>query len=110
MERLDPAEVDVMAEDIFYKRLLGFWILRNFKVMVMEVGGDKQALRVVEMAKKMGIGNLSGEVIEIWRDWVDTHHSSAGYEPMATAGCEIKVKGEGHMRSVVLINESVSPW
>ncbi|KAI9646507.1 hypothetical protein NHQ30_004500 [Ciborinia camelliae] len=87
------------AEDIFYHRLLRFHSLSNSKILVMEVGDEAQARRVVKMATR------SPNAIEIWRDWPDQHESENGMEKyMLIDDHRIVVKGTGMIRAVVLFS------
>ncbi|CAD6440063.1 dd711cae-354d-4166-99ad-56293c21615f [Sclerotinia trifoliorum] len=87
------------TEDIFYHRLLHFHSLLKSKILVMEVGDEAQARRVIKMA--MG----SSDRIEIWRDWPDQHESGnekADY--MLVGDHKVAVRGSGMVRAVVLLS------
>lgn len=58
-------------EDVFYRRLCNFFRKYESKLLVMEVGDEEQARRIVQMAitkfrRKMRRGTVA---IEVWRDW-----------------------------------------
>ncbi|APA07739.1 hypothetical protein sscle_03g025090 [Sclerotinia sclerotiorum 1980 UF-70] len=89
----------VKAEDIFYHRLLHFHSLLKSKILVMEVGDEAQARRVVKMAMS------SSDRIEIWRDWPDQHEPGterANY--MLVGDHNVAVRGSGMVRAVVLLS------
>ncbi|KAH8908601.1 hypothetical protein BR93DRAFT_936231 [Coniochaeta sp. PMI_546] len=66
---LPRPDVGVRQEDVFYARLLDIGAVVRPKVMLFEVGGLDQALRVVEMVdKRLGMEEW---MVEVWRDWPD---------------------------------------
>lgn len=86
-------------EDIFYARLLEMGAVAKPGVMLFEVGGMDQALRVVEMVgRKL---EMDGWNIEIWRDWPDgrPEEGEEGVVIVDVVG-EVRVKGSGLGRSV----------
>ncbi|KAF7864520.1 hypothetical protein EAF04_006652 [Stromatinia cepivora] len=89
----------VKAEDIFYHRLLHFHSLLKSKILVMEVGDEAQARRVIKMARS------SSDRVEIWRDWPDQHESGNGRENyILVDDHKVGVKGTGMVRAVVLLS------
>ncbi|KAJ8068758.1 hypothetical protein OCU04_002454 [Sclerotinia nivalis] len=87
------------VEDIFYHRLLHFHSLLKSKILVMEVGDEAQARRVIKMARS------SSDRVEIWRDWPDQHESGNGRENyMLVDDHKVAVRGTGMVRAVVLLS------
>jgi HemK-like putative methylase len=56
-------------EDVFYRRLLKIHQLYGSRMLVMEIGDEEQARRVVQMALAGNYPRYNR--IEIWRDWPD---------------------------------------
>ncbi|QSZ35454.1 hypothetical protein DSL72_008324 [Monilinia vaccinii-corymbosi] len=78
----------VEAQDIFYHRLLHFHSLLKSKILLMEVGDEAQARRVVKLASR------SPDRIEIWRDLPDQYEPENGrVNYMLIDGYKIMVKG-----------------
>lgn len=108
----DPSKLDIIysdgnsrkvspvkAEDAFYYRLLQFHSILKPKILVMEVGDEAQAKRVVQMATR------STDKIEIWRDWPDLYESENGREEyMLIDDLKVVVKGTGLVRAVILLS------
>jgi methylase of polypeptide subunit release factors len=98
---LPRADAGVVQEDVFYARLLDIGAVLGPRVMLFEVGGMEQALRVLRMVgEKLGRDNW---MVEIWRDWPDGRpmegeETSVGVDGMG----EVPVKGSGHGRSVLV--------
>lgn len=91
----------VEAQDVFYHRLLHFHSLFKSKILVMEVGDEAQAIRIVKMA------SCSPDRIEIWRDWPDQDESGDGRANyMLIEDDKVAVKGTGMVRAVVLLNQN----
>ncbi|KAB8300373.1 hypothetical protein EYC80_000555 [Monilinia laxa] len=91
----------VEVQDVFYHRLLHFHSLLNSKILVMEVGDEAQAIRVVKMA------SCFPDRIEIWRDWPDQDESGDGRAKyMLIEDNKVMVKGTGIVRAVVLLNQN----
>ncbi|ESZ93685.1 hypothetical protein SBOR_5925 [Sclerotinia borealis F-4128] len=91
----------VKAEDIFYHRLLHLYLLLKSKILVMEVGDEAQARRVVEMATR------SPDRIEIWRDWPDQHESENGRAKyMVIDDHEVVIKGSALVVNIKDIPEA----
>lgn len=96
----------VRPEDVFYARLLDIAARLRPRLMLFEVGGMRQALRVAEMA--LGHEGLassgSGVSVEIWRDWPDAAPEE-NEEAIAKAfggSREVHIRGSGHGRSVLI--------
>jgi len=94
--------------DVFYKRLIRLHQIRLSKVLVMEVGDADQGVRVAEMAFEMNDTSFHRAPrvtnrVEIWRDDPD----SDGEEEVVReiAGEEVKIRGRGKIRAVVLFRE-----
>lgn len=89
----------VKPEDMFYHRLLNLHSILNSKILVMEVGDEAQARRVVQLAMRCP------DRIEIWRDWPDQHESENGeVNYMLINDYKVVVNGTGMVRAVVLLS------
>ncbi|KUJ11442.1 S-adenosyl-L-methionine-dependent methyltransferase [Mollisia scopiformis] len=63
-----PGVLLCKPEDIFYHRLLELYQTNKSSMLVMEIGDEEQARRVVQMA--LSTAQVSGSNgVEIWRDW-----------------------------------------
>lgn len=91
---------DTQQGDLFYPRLLQIAYEVEARIVLLEVADLKQALRVAQHARKMGVF----EGIEIWRDEPD---ASADH---ATAEDGFQVYGEGNARSVVCWRGAGGSW
>lgn len=91
----------VTQEDVFYAQLLDIGATVKPKVMLFEVGGMEQALRVVRMAgEKMGMEEWK---VEVWRDWPDGRPGEGEETIVRVDGVgEVPVRGSGHGRSVLV--------
>jgi methylase of polypeptide subunit release factors len=86
----------VATEDIFYYHLLSIYQASSSKVLLMEVGDEEQAVRVVKLAlRDMDIEFQNR--IEIWRDWSDSDEIGE----IEINGYKIPIKGAGKVRAVV---------
>ncbi|OIW30069.1 HemK family methyltransferase [Coniochaeta ligniaria NRRL 30616] len=88
-------------EDVFYARLLDIGAVVRPKVMLFEVGGMDQALRVVRLVgERMGMGEWE---VEVWRDWPDGRAVEGEERSVRVDGVgEVPVRGSGHGRSVLV--------
>lgn len=125
-----PSNTDVRSrdlfcapEDVFYRRLYDLHSMYGSKMLVMEVGDEEQAKRVVRMA----IANkdiTKSNTIEVWRDWPD-QPSQAGEDTVLRIekqcihpenpnlsgeipAKEVPVRGTGSVRTVVLYRKKCS--
>jgi hypothetical protein len=98
---LPRPDVGVAQEDVFYARLLDIGAVVIPRVMLFEVGGMDQALRVVKMVgERMGFEEWKGEV---WRDWPDGRPGEGEETRIVVDGVgEVPVRGSGHGRSVLI--------
>lgn len=108
---------DHQPEDAFYARLLdmGANKLRP-RIMLFEVGGLEQAVRVAKLAHRhvglcqmahQGSGSSSNNrhiSIEIWRDWPDAMpaEDEQTMVKLGHHGEEVCIRGSGHGRSVFI--------
>ena len=93
---------------MFYKRLIRLHQIHLSKVLVMEVGDADQAVRVAEMAFEMNDTSFHRAPrvtnrVEIWRDAPDLDSGDDVVKEMA--GEEIRIRGQGKIRAVVLFRE-----
>ena len=73
------------------------------KILIMEVGDSKQAMRVAQMAKEKQAGSGTRSQLQLWRDWPDGHPEIV--EEDFRIGLQFQVKGSGNVRAVVLFLE-----
>lgn len=94
----------VLPEDVFYARLVDFHL--NYcesKVLLMEVGDDPQAVRVVKIlmeSLRTSTGGLRNS-IEIWRDWPDATPHEDEAQALVIQGEVVPVRGSGRLRAAV---------
>jgi methylase of polypeptide subunit release factors len=87
----------ISPEDIFYYQLLSTHRASFSKVLLMEVGDEEQAIRVVKLALRLHLRNRNR--IEIWRDLPD---DVVDVGEMGIGGQRIFMRGSGKVRAVVL--------
>lgn len=92
-------------EDVFYSRLLDIASMLKPKALLLEVGDEEQARRVVGFYHRHAFS--SGTEIEIWRDWpslspvqgqADLLHSTTSDE----IHWEAPIIGEGNVRAIFI--------
>jgi methylase of polypeptide subunit release factors len=98
----------ISPEDIFYYQLLSTHRASFSKVLLMEVGDEEQAIRVVKLALRFHLWNRNR--IEIWRDSPDDVVDVREIE-IEISSQRIFMKGSGKVRAVVLFRrrDSDSP-
>lgn len=84
--------------DRFYPRLLDLAERVSARVLLVEVAGMEQAVRVGEMVVEKGRGVWDG--CEIWRDWPAAGAEEGG-EEVEVKGQNVRVRGEGNGRAVL---------
>jgi methylase of polypeptide subunit release factors len=89
--------LSISPEDIFYYQLLSTHRASFSEVLLMEVGDEEQAIRVVKLALRLHLRNRNR--IEIWRDSPD---DIVDVGEMGIGGQRIFMKGSGKVRAVVL--------
>ncbi|KAL7936697.1 S-adenosyl-L-methionine-dependent methyltransferase [Trichoderma chlorosporum] len=92
-------------EDIFYSRLLDIAQVLKPKVILFEVGDEKQALRVISRFFQRKLSPDSH--VEIWRDWPDFASNDDEKSPLEITVNDgisqaISVKGNGNVRSIFI--------
>jgi hypothetical protein len=81
--------------------LLRIYDRSSSSILVVEVGDQEQAIRVIKLAVlKKHIGKTNR--IEIWRDYPTQEAQPGEEQEVEVEGRAIPVKGAGKMRSVVL--------
>ncbi|KAH7309974.1 S-adenosyl-L-methionine-dependent methyltransferase [Rhexocercosporidium sp. MPI-PUGE-AT-0058] len=95
------------SQDVFYERLIRLHQVHLSQVLAMEVGDAAQAIRVAEMAFEMNNTSYQHTPrvtnrVEIWRD---DPGQDAAEEVRVVAGKEIRFRGRGKIRAVVLFRE-----
>jgi methylase of polypeptide subunit release factors len=87
--------------DIFYRQLLRIYDRSSSSILLMEVGDQEQAIRVIRLAVlKKHIGKTNR--VEIWRDYPAQEAQPGEEQEVEVEGRVIPVNGAGKMRSVVL--------
>lgn len=91
--------------DVFYARLLNISELLKPKVVLLEIGDESQARRVLQLYFAHPISQSSR--VEVWRDWPDiegTGDSELSVEVEESKGdrYQVPVKGDGRIRSVLI--------
>lgn len=98
---LPRADAGVRQEDVFYARLLDMGAVIKPRVMLFEVGGMEQALRVVRMVRERM--RMDEWKVEVWRDWPDGRPADGEETSASVDGVGVvPVRGSGHGRSVLL--------
>lgn len=92
-------------EDVFYHRMIPYWADNaRCKLMVMEVGDDEQAIRVVTALLSMYSSSLMFPYgVQIWRDWPDHQDPDNDEKSIGVEGLKVNVIGAGKMRAVVFV-------
>ncbi|KAL7797663.1 S-adenosyl-L-methionine-dependent methyltransferase [Trichoderma ceciliae] len=99
-----PVPVHWEHEDVFYARLLNIAYRLKPKVMLLEIGDEKQALRVLSQFSQHRL-SINSQV-EIWRDWPDL--ASSDEETLLEftrndgPGQPVITKGSGAVRSIFI--------
>jgi methylase of polypeptide subunit release factors len=94
---------DVHPADIFYKVLILMYqtTWRRNVMLVLEIGDEEQAKRVIAMAiLKFKVDDHS--IVRVWRDSPDIRPSG---EHLEVEGRKIPTEGQGNVRAVVLVRE-----
>ncbi|KAL4728607.1 hypothetical protein ACLX1H_005358 [Fusarium chlamydosporum] len=91
--------------DVFYARLLNISELLKPKVVLLEIGDDDQARRVLQLYFAHPIAQSSR--VEVWRDWPDLDGAedlefSVDIEESKSERHRVPVKGDGRIRSVLI--------
>jgi len=96
--RLREKNDAIVAEDIFYPRILDIACESKARTVLMEVGDDPQALRVATAAIK----SRHWDCIQIWRDWPEQRYDEGDRQRQAIIDdCCIRYYGSGHSRAVI---------
>ncbi|ATY59871.1 Modification methylase [Cordyceps militaris] len=92
------------SSDVFYARLLNIAYQVRPKLLLLEIGDEPQALRVVSKYLAHQFATIS--TIEIWRDTPDGQADIDGQKIEVTnhqgQNCRIPLKGCGNVRSIVI--------
>jgi hypothetical protein len=92
-------EEDERIGDLFYERLLGIARRVGAKVVIVEVAGMDQALRVSERVVDGSHGHWDG--CEIWRDDPQGRDSTTEQETSKGGRVHVRAVGSGNGRAVV---------
>ncbi|KAF4994757.1 hypothetical protein FGRMN_5571 [Fusarium graminum] len=95
--------------DVFYARLLDISELLKPKVVLLEIGDEDQARRVLQLYFAHPIAQNSSA--EIWRDWPDLCETEDTELTVSIGGSDgegrrIPVKGDGLIRSIMIRNSN----
>ncbi|KAI8657576.1 MTS domain-containing protein [Fusarium keratoplasticum] len=98
-----PAECD--PADVFYSRLLDIGVLLKPKVMLLEIGDENQARRVLQLY--FAHSTAKNSRAEVWRDWPDLETSEELSSFVDVKISEehtrrVPVKGDGLIRSILI--------
>ncbi|RDL35413.1 uncharacterized protein BP5553_07344 [Venustampulla echinocandica] len=107
--KLSPTTTSVAPEDIFYERITDLRMkVAKSRVLLMEVGDDRQAIRIARMAMgKASPGQR--DVIQIWRDWPDQPPDGDEEQQLVIDGQTVPLIGSGKMRAVFLYSQTQVP-
>lgn len=98
------------SADVFYARLLDIAYRVKPKLLLLEIGDEAQALRVVTNYLSHPLANHS--TVELWRDAPDVHGDGDGQQvginPIANRGYTVPIKGSGNIRSILIRNSEAS--
>jgi HemK-like putative methylase len=96
--------------DVFYARLLAIVRQLKPKILLLEVGDEDQARRVVNIALQQE--HTRDSHFEIWRDWPDSYDAAESQEAMAflTGSIELKIpiRGTGNIRSILITKAPIN--
>lgn len=100
------------SSDVFYARLLDIAYRVKPKLLLLEIGDEAQALRVVKnyLAHQLA----SHSTVELWRDTPDVH-GNLHCQKMEVASREgrthsVPIKGSGNIRSILIRNVKVAAF
>jgi len=94
-------ETPCKDEDIFYQKVLSLTQGASInRIILMEIGSQDQAIRVVRLATQLGLS--PNDIVEIWRDWPDQKPTDGEATRIAIDGRSYTVRGSGLCRSVVI--------
>ncbi|CAG8976968.1 hypothetical protein HYALB_00010950 [Hymenoscyphus albidus] len=101
----------VLPQDVFYARLVDFHFnLGQSKILLMEIGDDEQAIRVVKILmdnlKRSTGSDLQNNSIEIWRDWPGQASDQGEKQELVIEEVSVPVRGSGALRAVVSMRKS----
>ncbi|KAF5658745.1 mitochondrial N(5)-glutamine methyltransferase mtq1 [Fusarium heterosporum] len=93
--------------DVFYARLLDISELLKPKAVLLEIGDENQARRVLQLY--FAHPSAQSSTAEIWRDWPDLGETEDTELTVSIGGSEgearrVPVKGDGLIRSVMIRN------
>ncbi|UKZ83399.1 hypothetical protein TrVFT333_011207 [Trichoderma virens FT-333] len=100
-----PIPANWEHEDVFYSRLLDIAHNLKPKAILLEIGDEMQALRVISRFSKHKLSTNSH--VEIWRDWPDLASSRDEESPLEITvdggtSQTIITKGSGNIRSIFI--------
>ncbi|RKF74628.1 Mitochondrial N-glutamine methyltransferase MTQ1 [Golovinomyces cichoracearum] len=99
--------LDCEPEDVFYKRLILMHDEAVSKILLLEVGDVAQAIRVVKIIDRYDRVKVRNR-IEFWRDNPAGKANDGILKQVNIEGNIIKIKGEGKIRSVILIRNDLA--
>ncbi|PNP54929.1 hypothetical protein THARTR1_04618 [Trichoderma harzianum] len=92
-------------EDVFYSRLLNIAFTLKPKVILLEIGDEMQASRVISRLSQHKLSTNSH--VEVWRDWPDLASSHDEESPLKVTMDDgtsrlVSTKGSGNIRSIFI--------
>ncbi|KAM3514972.1 hypothetical protein MY11210_001450 [Beauveria gryllotalpidicola] len=100
------------SSDVFYARLLDVAYHVKPKLLLLEIGDEPQALRVVRNYLTHRLANLSS--VEIWRDTPDVQENSGcqHIDVLCRKGLDysVPIKGSGNIRSILIRNVDIAAF
>ena len=100
-----PRSVECDNADVFYARLLDIASLLQPKAVLLEIGDQDQAQRVLQLYSRHKFAQSSH--IELWRDWPDSEtteedESHVEFESADSQNWRVPVRGSGLIRSIFI--------
>ena len=92
---------DADIGDVFYPRLLDIADLASVQIVLFEVAGLEQAMRVADMVGR----RAEWDGCEVWKDWPGQGNTQRFGKVEVGNGRLIAVKGEGNGRAVLAWRE-----
>ncbi|PHH77627.1 hypothetical protein CDD80_398 [Ophiocordyceps camponoti-rufipedis] len=91
--------------DAFYARLLDLSVLVDSKLVILELGDEAQARRVLAHFSQHPLAQTS--TVEVWRDWPDLtpgegDASSLGIVAGSDRALKVPIRGSGQIRSLFI--------
>lgn len=103
-DHLPIAPEGLQQEDIFYARLLDVALVLKPRVLLLEIGEEDQARRVLEYCLRHAFSK--GAQVQVWRDWPDLESNEEDnfFNIKTIDGQDqmFEFKGSGNIRSIIV--------